>query len=115
MAPDPERISPKTGLRKMVTVPIYNKTAKTTGLPVDEAARKNGEATQSVSNIHGRGRGYLFSDFKFNLVGGKSYDFQLEIRECHFIDFLYKSDTISYIGGCQKRPLCHKIKGLRIF
>ena len=38
--------------------PAYNKTAKTTGLPVDEAARKNGarlsakprEAAQSVSN-----------------------------------------------------------------
>ena len=29
---------------------VYNKTAKTTGLPVDEAARKNGEAAQSVSN-----------------------------------------------------------------
>jgi len=37
---------------------FYNKTAKTTGsprfgeagLPVDEAARKNGEAAQSVSN-----------------------------------------------------------------
>jgi|GEM_PF-2443166 len=27
-----------------------NKTANTTGLPVDEAARKNGEAAQSVSN-----------------------------------------------------------------